>query len=93
VARSFEFRTSAPENDPRDVSDGERCSPTHENIAEAGRGSRGIRRRGACAPDSVPPIGGGETLWINVAQGRLKAQVFAREEVSDLTPAVSPGRE
>jgi hypothetical protein len=46
----------------------------------------------ACAPDTVPLIGG-ETLWINVAQGRLKAQVFAREEVSDLTPAVSPGRE
>ena len=35
----------------------------------------------ACAPDTVPPTGG-ETLWINVAQGRLKAQVFAREEVS-----------
>jgi predicted esterase len=36
---------------------------------------------GACTPDSSRI--GGETLWLNVEQGRLKAQVFAREKVSD----------
>ena len=36
----------------------------------------------ACAPDTTSRIGGA-TLWINVAQGRLKTQVFSRRDVSD----------
>lgn len=36
----------------------------------------------ACTPDNTSRTGG-ETLWLNVDQGRLKAQVFARETVSD----------
>jgi len=36
----------------------------------------------ACAPDITARIGG-ETLWLEVAQGRVKAQVFAKENVSD----------
>jgi pimeloyl-ACP methyl ester carboxylesterase len=36
----------------------------------------------ACAQEATAPDGG-ETLWLNVEQGRLKAQVFARETVSD----------
>jgi pimeloyl-ACP methyl ester carboxylesterase len=34
----------------------------------------------ACASDTTSQIGGA-TLWVNVPQGRLKAQVFAREHV------------
>jgi pimeloyl-ACP methyl ester carboxylesterase len=36
----------------------------------------------ACTPDATSQTGG-ETLWLKVEQGRLKAQVFARENVSD----------
>lgn len=36
----------------------------------------------ACTPDATSQTGG-ETLWLKVAQGRLKAQVFARENLSD----------
>ncbi len=36
----------------------------------------------ACAPNTTARIGG-ETLWLDVAQGRVKAQVFAKESVSD----------
>lgn len=36
----------------------------------------------ACSPDTTSQTGG-ETIWLNVGQGRLKAQVFAREKVSD----------
>jgi pimeloyl-ACP methyl ester carboxylesterase len=36
----------------------------------------------ACAPSTTSRIGGA-TVWLNVAQGRLKAQVFAKEQVSD----------
>ena len=36
----------------------------------------------ACTPDTTSQIGG-TTLWLDVAQGRVKAQVFARETVSD----------
>ncbi len=35
----------------------------------------------ACTPDTTSRIGG-KTYWLNVAQGRIKAQVFARENVS-----------
>lgn len=36
----------------------------------------------ACTPDTTSRIGG-KTYWLKVAQGRIKAQVFARENVSD----------
>ena len=36
----------------------------------------------ACTPDTTSQIGG-TTLWLDVAQGRVKAQVFAKEQVSD----------
>src|SRR5262245_43788836 len=36
----------------------------------------------ACTPDTNSRIGGA-TLWLNVAQGRIKAQVFVREKISD----------
>jgi hypothetical protein len=36
----------------------------------------------ACSPDTTSQTGG-ETIWLNVGQGRLKAQVFARETVSN----------
>ena len=36
----------------------------------------------ACTPDAGSQTGG-ETLWLKVEQGRLKAQIFARENVSD----------
>ena len=36
----------------------------------------------ACTPDSTSQIGG-STLWLDVAEGRLKTQVFARAGVSD----------
>jgi predicted esterase len=35
----------------------------------------------ACSPDATSQTGG-ETLWLKVEQGRLKAQVFARRDVS-----------
>ena len=36
----------------------------------------------ACAPDTTSRIGG-TTLWVDGAHGRVKAQVFARERVSE----------
>jgi pimeloyl-ACP methyl ester carboxylesterase len=36
----------------------------------------------ACAPATTAPSGG-TTRWLDVAQGRLKAQVFARDDVSN----------
>jgi pimeloyl-ACP methyl ester carboxylesterase len=36
----------------------------------------------ACTPDTPSRIGG-TTRWLNVAQGRIKAQVFSREKLSD----------
>jgi pimeloyl-ACP methyl ester carboxylesterase len=37
---------------------------------------------GGCTPDTTSQIGGA-TVWLDVAQGRVKAQVFARETVSE----------
>ncbi|HEX5110938.1 MAG TPA: alpha/beta hydrolase [Vicinamibacterales bacterium] len=36
----------------------------------------------ACAPETTAHTGGA-TVWLDVAQGRLKAEVFAREKLSD----------
>ena len=37
----------------------------------------------ACTPPDTTSRIGGATLWLNVAQGRIKAQVFAREKTTD----------
>ena len=36
----------------------------------------------SCSPDTTTQIGG-ETIWLDVGQGRMKAQVFARENIGD----------
>jgi hypothetical protein len=54
----------------------------HESISRSRKYLDDSAAFAACTPDTTSRIGGA-TLWTNVPQGRLKAQVFAKEKIRE----------